>query len=206
MDISTGGAISVIAHGVAQRNQSEHSFEQICIQELSVFYGMAHASSSQRRDSLSGSGASLIVDTHFYEVLAHSGTDNLLAPVAVLFAANLLLLRHGASREALRGQLERSTMLLKLLKTGHGTVEALSFALLTVDGVGGGHVVESTENASRLARLLYALRSLPPDLQQFMVTALRLLLMDSADLAAEQWNPWTFARRLEVHLEQIAAL
>jgi hypothetical protein len=189
MDVSTGGAISAITHVIEQqslattltkRSVSGRSFESFISEELSRFYSTAYRAAHWRHDAGQPHGAMLIQTSRFDQLLGRRGTDNPLARIAVLFAMNLLNLEFGNSPQALSRRFQRSAMLTTLLKTGHGTVEGLSFAMLTVDAEGGRHAVGDVQEAARLARLLFAFQKLSHDLQQYLRNALKLFLLGDA--------------------------
>ncbi|KAK3624496.1 hypothetical protein LTR56_011719 [Elasticomyces elasticus] len=194
MDVQTGGMLSAASHCLEEQrlrhiNETSHSFDDVCLDEVSSFYTAAYKNAIRRQDS----GASLSVlfapETNFYALLARGAASRPTVRISALLYANIILLDCGSDIDAVHARFKKSTLLARLLETGNGTTEALAFALLTVDRIGGGHAIENHTRAAKLVRCLYAYNKITRHLQVQVETALMSFL--PADLANMEtvWDP-----------------
>ncbi|KAK3632758.1 hypothetical protein LTR56_007137 [Elasticomyces elasticus] len=194
MDVQTGGMLSAASHCLEEQrlrhiNETSHSFDDVCLDEVSSFYTAAYKNAIRRQDS----GASLSVlfapETNFYALLARGAASRPTVRISALLYANIILLDCGSDINAVHARFKKSTLLARLLETGNGTTEALAFALLTADRIGGGHAIENHTRAAKLVRCLYAYNRITRHLQVQVETALMSFL--PADLANMEtvWDP-----------------
>ncbi|KAK5721242.1 hypothetical protein LTR17_014704 [Elasticomyces elasticus] len=194
MDVQTGGMLSAASHCLEEQrlrhiNETSHSFDDVCLDEVSNFYTAAYKNAIRRQDSGSPLSALFAPETNLYALLSKGAAGRPTVRISALLYANIILLDCGSDIDAVHARFKKSILLARLLETGNGTTEALSFALLTADRTCGGHTIENHTRAARLVRCLYAYNRITRHLQVQVETALMSFLpADPANMEAV-WDP-----------------
>ncbi|KAK5720472.1 hypothetical protein LTR17_014948 [Elasticomyces elasticus] len=194
MDVQTGGMLSAASHCLEEQrlrhiNEISHSFDDVCLDEVSSFYTAAYKNVIRRQESGASLGALFAPETNFYALLSEGAARRLAVRISALLYANIILLDCGSDIDAVHARFKKSTLLARLLGTGHGTTEALTFALLTADRSCGGHTIENHTRAATLVRCLYAYNRITRHLQVQVETALMSFLPADPANMKTVWDP-----------------